>query len=334
MKKFLSVLLAAVLALSMVACGGGNSSSAAGGNSTASGSGAAASGESLKVGFSLPSMTFPFYVRMYEGIMESAEELGWEVTFADGNLDATTQLNGLQDMINNNVDVIIAATWWIDAMADIFSQCEEKGIPVFLMDNMTIPGGYENAITFSTGTDNLNAGIVGGIWMAGYLADQGKSEINMVYVSSQSEQQIKRCTGFVQGLEDNGITVNLLNTYDGGEREKAMRASEDALTAFADLELIYGASAQDSLGAFDATAGANRSEVMVIGFDGEDEELEKVDAGGNYIATVTQDPRGQAALVVEHVQKWQAGESFEQLIETPAGVYCAEGQLAGDDIVG
>lgn len=330
MKKFLSILLAAAMALSLVACNGGGSSSAGGSSGGASGG----TGETLKVGFSLPSMTFPFYVRMYEGIMESAEELGWDVTFTDGNLDATTQLNGLQDMVNNNVDIIIAATWWIDAMVDIFAQCKEKGIPVFLMDNMTIPEGYEDAITFTTGTDNNNAGIVGGTWMASYLAAQGKDSINMVYISSQSEQQIKRCAGFVQGLEDNGITVNLLNTYDGGEREKAMRAGEDALTAFSDLELIYGASAQDSLGAYDATAGANRTEVMVVGFDGEDEELEKIDAGGNYIGTVTQDPRGQAALVVEQVQKWQKGETFDQVIETPAGVYCAEGQLEGAEILG
>ncbi len=329
MKKLVSILLVLTLVFSLCACGqkpaeNGGEQGGKDGNSDAP----------LKVGFTLPSMTFPFYVRMHDQIMAEAEARGWEVTFADGNLDAGTQLNGAQDMLNNGVDVLIMATWWIDAMTDIFAQCEEKGIGVFLMDNMVIPAGTEKGITFSTGTDNENAGIVGGTWAAGYLKDIDKTEVNVVLISAQSEQQVKRCNGFVEGLENNGIKVNVLNTYDGGKRETAMTAAEDALTAYDNIDIIYGGSAQDSLGAYDATQGANRNEVMVVGFDGEDEEIEKIDAGTNYIATVTQDPVGQAKLAAEHVAKWLNGESFDQLKETPAGVYCADGQIAGSDIVG
>ena len=242
MKKILSVLLVLAMVLSLAACGGAASSAApaeapkeeaekeaeapkgeaekeaeapkeetAEPETQEETEEPAAEGEKLKVGFSLPSMTFPFYVRMYDQIMEEAEKRGWEVSFVDGNLDTTTQMNGLQDMINNQVDVLIFATWWIDAMPDIFEQCEAQGIPVFLMDNMSIPAGCENSITFTTGTDNMNAGIVGGTWFSKYLKDQGKDSINLILVSSQSEQQVKRCTGFVQGLEDNGITVNTVD---------------------------------------------------------------------------------------------------------------------------
>ena len=290
--------------------------------------------EGLKVGFSLPSMTFPFYVRMYDQIMSEAETRGWDVSFVDGNLDAGTQMNGLQDMINNNVDIMIIATWYIDALADIFTQCGEKGIPVFMMDNMLMPEGQEKNITFTTGTDNYNAGTVGGTWYAGHLAENGISSVKMIKISSTSIQQLDRCNGFSDALEQNGISVEVLNTYDGGKRETAMAAAEDALTAYKDLNLIFGGSAQDSLGAYDATAGANRSEVQVFGFDGEDEEIAAIDSGTNYVATITQDPAGQAKLVAEKVDLWVAGETFAQMEETPAGVYCAEGQLSGAEILG
>ena len=317
MKRILSIVLALVLllSLSMVA--------------------SAEEKAPLKVGFSLPSMTFPFYVRMYEQIVEEGEARGWDISFVDGNLDAGTQMNGLQDMINNNVDVIVGATWWIDALTDIFVQCEERGIPVFLMDNMQIPAECETAITFTTGTDNYNAGKVGGTWYVKYCKDNGIDNIKLVTVSAQSEQQVKRCTGFVETLEASDLNVELLNTYNGGVRETALSVCEDALTAYADLTLIYGGSAQDSLGGYDATNGAGRTEVTVFGFDGEDEELEKIDAGTNYLATITQDPRGQAVLVADRVDTWLAGESFDQITETPAGVYSKiDGQLAGSDILG
>lgn len=314
MKKMVALVMAGCMAVGMATC--------------------AMAEEPLKVGFSLPSMTFPFYVRMYEQMEVEAENRGWEMSFADGNLDCGTQMNGLQDMINNDVDVIVAATWWVDALTDIFVQCEEKGIAVFLMDNMVIPAECETAITFTTGTDNYDAGVVGGTWYAGYLEENGRDSINLVTLAQWSEQTTKRAAGFIDALKENGIEVNELNTYNAGKRETAMTCMEDALTAYADLTTAYGSSAQDSLGAYDATAGANRTEVEVFGFDGEDEELDLIDKGTNYIATITQDPKGQAALLCENIDQYLAGEEVEQIQATPAGVYCAEGQLAGADILG
>lgn len=337
MKKFVSLLLAIVLTFTMAACGSSPNSAPANSTSSAAGdtsaSAAEQTGERLKVGFSLPSMTFPFYVRMYDQMMAEAEKRNWDVTFVDGNLEANTQMSGLQDMINSDVDVMIIATWFVDALVDIFQQCEKKNIPVFMMDNMVIPAGCENAITFTTGTDNYNAGIIGGTWFAQQLAEKGVTKINMVSVSSQQEQPIRRCTGFVDGMKKNGIEVNVLNTYDGGKRETAMTMSEDSLTAFDNLELIFGGSAQDSLGAYDATKGANRSNVQVVGFDGEDEELQLIDAGTNYVGTVTQDPKGQATLLAENVDAHLAGEKRDQIQETPAGVYSQKGQLTANDIL-
>lgn len=314
MKKIVALVMAGCMAGGMATC--------------------AAAEEPLKVGFSLPAITFPFYVRMYEQMEEEAKERGWELSFVDGNLDAGTQMNGLQDMINNEVDVIVAASWYIDALTDIFVQCEEKGIAVFLMDNMVIPDECETAITFTTGTDNYDAGVVGGTWYADYLEKNQRDSINIVTMAQWSEQTTKRATGFIDALKENGIEVNELNSYNAGKRETAMTCMEDALTAYDDLTVAYGCSAQDSLGAYDATAGANRGEVEIFGFDGEDEELELIYKGTNYIATITQDPKGQASLLADNLDKYLAGESIEQIQKTPAGVYCAEGQLTGAEILG
>lgn len=291
--------------------------------------------EGLKVGFSLPSLNFPFYVRMYDTIVEESEKRGWELSFVDGNLDAGTQMNGLQDLINQDIDVLVMATWWIDAMADIFAQCEEAGIPVFLMDNMGIPDVSKNAITFTTGTDNYNAGFVGGTWAAEYLKSINKTDLNLILVYKTQEMPMKRGYGFRDGLIEGGINVNVLHEYDAGEREKAMTATEDALTTYDNIDLIFGTSAQDALGAYDACAGANRKEIIVFGFDGEDEELQLVDGDTNYLATVTQDPVGMARLVAENVEVHVIqGQDIEQAMETPAGVYGPEGQMSGEDILG
>lgn len=290
--------------------------------------------EKLRIGFSLPSLNFPFYVRMYETFIEECEKRGWELSFVDGNLDAGTQMNGCQDLLNQGVDAIVMATWWIDAMADTFAHAEEAGVPIFLMDNMAIPDASKTAITFTTGTDNYNAGMVGGTWVANYLKEQGKTDLNLILVYKAQEIPLKRAYGFRDGLIENGINVTVLHEYDAGEREKAMTATEDALTAYSNIDMIFGTSAQDSLGAYDACAGANRQEIIVVGFDGEDEELQLIDQGTNYLATVTQDPIGMARLAAEKVDEYVIqGKDIEQAIETSAGVYGPDGQIDGGDIM-
>ena len=55
--------------------------------------------------------------------------------------------------------------------------------------------------------------------------------------------------------------------------------------------------------------------------DGEDEELKHIDEGGNYIATICQDPVGESEVTVEAIKTVLGGGSVEGGHETPAKVY-------------
>lgn len=302
--------------------------------SAKSGSAQDSSTQPLKVGLSFVSLNFPYYVKMYEDFMSEADENGWDVSFVDGNLDAATQLNGIQDMINNDVDVMVISTWYIDAMEDVLVQCKNRGIPVFIIGNTQNPDAINNLIVYACGTEHYDAGFLGGTWASGYFKNLGRTGLNMAIMSGSTEEMKQRGKGYIDGLEKGGIKVNVLNEYDVSTREDAMASAEDALTAYSDLDLFYGVSAQGSLGAYDATAGANRTGVLVMGYDGEDEEKELIDKGTNYIATITQDPEGEAHTTVEHIKKYLNGETFDKIVPIPAGVYCAEGQLTSDQILG
>lgn len=177
MKKFLSVLLAAVLALSMVACGGGESSSAAGGSSAASG----AEGEKIKIGLSIAGLTMPYYVRMYDGFMEAAEEKGYEVIFADGGSDAESTVRAVEDLISNDIDALAVSTNYSEALVDSFARCKELGIPIFYIGNLNLIPEAQEYMTFWEGTRNDSAGYLGGEWVAQHLDGINyKKELNVV----------------------------------------------------------------------------------------------------------------------------------------------------------
>lgn len=288
--------------------------------------------ENLKIGLSFVSLNFPYYVRMYDTFMEEAEKNNWEVSFVDGNLDATTQLNGIQDLVNDDVDVMVISTWYIDAMEDVLQQCVDKDIPVFVIGNTENPDNINELIQYACGTEHYDAGHLGGTYMSKYLKDQGRDSIKMATMVDSTEQMKARAQGFVDGMTDHGISVEVLNEYDVSTREEAMASGEDALTTYPDIELFYGVSAQGALGAYDATVGANRTEVMVFGYDGEDEELEVIDEDNNYVGTVTQAPDVEASTTVEYIKKYLDGEEFDKIVPISAGIYCDEGQLTAEEV--
>ena len=288
--------------------------------------------ENLKIGLSFVSLNFPYYVRMYDTFMEEAEKNNWEVSFVDGNLDATTQLNGIQDLVNDDVDVMVISTWYIDAMEDVLQQCVDKDIPVFVIGNTENPDNINELIQYACGTEHYDAGHLGGTYMSKYLKDQGRDSIKMATMVGSTEQMKARAQGFVDGMTDHGISVEVLNEYDVSTREEAMASGEDALTTYPDIELFYGVSAQGALGAYDATVGANRTEVMVFGYDGEDEELEVIDEDNNYVGTVTQAPDVEASTTVEYIKKYLDGEEFDKIVPISAGIYCYEGQLTAEEV--
>lgn len=288
--------------------------------------------ENLKIGLSFVSLNFPYYVRMYDTFMEEAEKNNWEVSFVDGNLDATTQLNGIQDLVNDDVDVMVISTWYIDAMEDVLQQCVDKDIPVFVIGNTENPDNINELIQYACGTEHYDAGHLGGTYMSKYLKDQGRDSIKMATMVGSTEQMKARAQGFVDGMTDHGISVEVLNEYDVSTREEAMASGEDALTTYPDIELFYGVSAQGALGAYDATVGANRTEVMVFGYDGEDEELEVIDEDNNYVGTVTQATDVEASTTVEYIKKYLDGEEFDKIVPISAGIYCDEGQLTAEEV--
>lgn len=346
MKKLLSILLVLTMTISLTACGGKGSEdastdAAAETESTAEAGDAAeadkeAEDGKVRIGLSIAGLTMPYFVRMYDGFMAAAEAKGWEVIFADGGVDAESTVKAVEDLLSNDIDALAVSTNFSEALADTFATCKEEGIPIFYIGNLNLVPEVQEYMTFWEGTRSDSAGYLGGTWMAGYLDEIGyKKDLNVVCVSLVQDTLIQRYDGFAKGLEDNGYTVNLVNTVGDLTRENSLSGCEDMLTAHDDIDIFYGTAGTSALGAYDATQNSGRTEVMVVGFDGEDEEIKHVDEDGNYVATICQDPVGESEVTVEAIETVLGGGTVEGGHETPAKVYGkGVGYVTSDEILG
>lgn len=333
MKRLLCALLMFCMLFSLVACSGNQNASSS--QPADEANDAAEEETALRVGFSLPTLGFPYYVRVYDTFVEECETRGWECSFVDANLDSATQMSGLGDLLNKGIDILVVATWWPDMLADVFEQCAEKGIPVFLIDRTDVPESIYDNTTYYIGTDPYDCGWVGGTWMSDYCKENGIESMNVLLVGNLGETSMKRYYGWFDALEANGISLNELQQYSAGERAKAMTAAEDALTAYSEgeVDIIFGNSAQDSLGAYDACVAANRSEITVFGFDGENDEVALIDAGTQYLATIDQNPIGMTKMAAEAIQRFLDGEDIGKFDVVPANVYGPDGLIDGAEIL-
>ena len=346
MKKSVALLLTFVMMVTgLVGCGGQTSSQAqtdssggqtssqaqtdSSGGQTSSVSG---QGEKLKVGFSVVTQEFPFHVKMFDGMQEACEAKGYEFLYANAERSADKQLSDCEDLLAQGVDVLVICTYYGDALMSVFDDCKADNIPVFLISSSGVPSDTSLYVS-NIGVDNKTAGYYGGLYAAKYFKEQkDQTDINLALFKTATEVGAARVAGFQEGLAAGGMNVTVLNTYDGSTREEFMASCEDALVTFDHIDLIYGYSAQAGLGCYDAVLAAKRNEVMIIGTDAEDEEIELIDSGTQYIGSVMQFPADMAEFCVQCIADYMAGETLESYYAYDTGVYGVDGIVLAEDL--
>lgn len=339
MKKLLSLSLVLLMAASLFSgCSSGSAAPAAEGTTPASNTSSPVSIETdggsdpLFVGFSTWSLSFTFYTEMSAAFQSECEARGIRYVCTDSKGDIETQLNDCVDLLNKDVDVLIIASHFGESLGEAFELAEKKGIPIFMVDTNQGPEGYN--FVCKTGTVNYDATYIAGTYLAYFFLEQGMDTINAVNVTSAGSVAQERTKGYMAGLQDHGITVNVLNEYWSSSRAEGMSVAEDALMMYSNIDIFLCITAQSGLGTYDACAAAKR-DVYIIGMDGIAEERQYIDSGTNYIASTIQYPGDMVINALDLIEEYLEGREFEpnSYVETPSGVYTRDGEYKADAVM-
>ncbi|MDI9531206.1 MAG: substrate-binding domain-containing protein [Chloroflexota bacterium] len=286
----------------------------------------------LTIGFSLITQTFPYYVQMLEGMKSATVEKGWSLIYTEAGMDVQKTINDCLDLLQKDIDVLVIASWYGDSLSEVFEQAKKENIPVFLIDTGSLPpdGDYVTNI----GTENFDAGFLGGYWAAKEFLAQGKQTVKLLSLTTSTSVGRDRVDGFLKGLEEGGLQVEKLNEVMGDSRESYMSSCEDAITTYDEIDLVFGANAQAGLGCYDSIVAAKRTEVRIIGFDGELDEQKLIDEGTQYIATIMQLPKGMAEETIKNIEAFlYEGATFEKQTAFQAVLYTINGTFSSEEIL-
>ena len=155
MKKFLTLAIALIMALTMVS----------------------ASAATYTVGLSMDDLNTEFWQGNYKAIYEKAAELDVEIVEAIAGGDANTQNEQIADMIAKGVKVIIIAPKDSSAIEAAIQECQDAGVKT-IMDNRNTAGNV--AADAAVLSDNEQMAYDEMTWLINYAKAQNVTFDNAI----------------------------------------------------------------------------------------------------------------------------------------------------------
>ncbi|MGD8844813.1 MAG: sugar ABC transporter substrate-binding protein [Desulfobacteraceae bacterium] len=231
------------------------------------------------------------------------------------------QIRLIADSIKQgNVDGMIVVPFDSNRLAPIVEKAISAGIPVTGFDTFI----NSDKVTFVS-INNFEASKAMGQWAVKKMGGRG----NVVILEGDplNEHSVIRRNGFLAGLATGHIKVLGMKTARWQEIE-AKEIVAGWLKKYSNIDMIIAASDGMALGAANAVAEANRSDISITGFDGWPIMFKAI-RSGKIAATINQDIESQARfalqLLVRHLER---GETF------PSVVYLPKLELISKDNIG
>ncbi|MED1472460.1 ribose ABC transporter substrate-binding protein RbsB [Bacillus salipaludis] len=261
----------------------------------------------VKIGLSVSTLNNPFFVSLKNGVQKEAKVLGMEVKVVDAQNDSAKQINDVEDLIQQGVDVLLINPSDSAAISTAVQSANNIGIPVITLDRSADKGKVAALVA----SDNIKGGEMAGNYIVKKLGEKAKvAELEGVPGASATRERGK---GF-HNIADQKLNVVEQQAADF-DRTKGLTVMENLLQANPDIQAVFAHNDEMALGAIEAINSSGKN-IMVIGFDGNDDALKAIKAG-KMEATVAQQPELIGKLAVDAGRDVVQGKKVAKKIPAP-----------------
>ncbi|MFS0891120.1 ribose ABC transporter substrate-binding protein RbsB [Peribacillus frigoritolerans] len=261
----------------------------------------------VKVGVSISTLNNPFFVSLKDGIEKKAKERGMKVTVVDAQDDTAKQISGIEDLILQKVDVLLVNPTDSAAISSAVKDANDAGIPVITIDRSSDEGDIETFIA----SDNVAGGEMAAEYLVKELGEKAKV-VELEGVSGASATR-ERGKGF-HNIADKQLEVLTSQTAEF-DRTKGLNVMENILQGNKDIQAVFAHNDEMALGAIEAIKAAGK-DIIVVGFDGNDDALKAVESG-ELKATIAQQPALIGEEAVNAAEKILKGDKVDDTISVP-----------------
>lgn len=341
MKKIVSLILASVMALSLMACGGNSGTEPAatdggeaqgteaqGTETEGTETPATNSGDAIEVGVCIYKFDDNFMTlyrqelqRYFEEDLATKNGVTYKVSVQDGKNDQAEQTNQIQNFITAGVDVLIINLVQSSAAQTVLDMCKAADIPVVFINRepeAAVLESWDKACY--VGADARQSGTYQGELI---LSTENKGDINgdgtikyiMVQGDPENVDAQYRTEFSVKALEDGGMNVELLDIQRGDwDQAKGQEIVANALTLYGnDIEVVFCNNDGMALGAKQAIETAGRiinEDIYLVGVDALEEVVGYI-GENKFTGTVFNDYLNQAGTAANVAVNALNGEAMQ-----------------------
>ena len=303
MKKFIAILLALVMVLSMVACGAAEPKE-----------------KTIKVGIAAPDVTHGWVAGVAYYAEKYCKDNGLEYKVST-SADAAEMQAGLQDLVAWGATVIVSFPQWA-GMETAMQEIIDDGIPVVNFDvDVACEGIYK-----VTG-DNYDMGYQS----AKYIVEKAgpSAYIAVLDVPSSGSVCELRKQGFYDYLNEIGYDTSNIQEFqlESFARDVGLKNAADILEKMPHIDAFYSMDDETSIGTIQAMKDAGRTEIKAITGGGGCQEYFKIIASEEGKAIGAASALYSPAMIQDAIKvaiKLMNGESAEPVIVIPTTIVSAD----------
>ena len=302
MKKLIAIVLALVMVLGLVACGGG------------------AKEKTVKVGIAAPDVTHGWVAGVAYYAEKYCQDNGLEYKVST-SADAAEMQAGLQDLVAWGATVIVSFPQWA-GMETAMQEIIDSGIPVVNFDvDVACEGIYK-----VTG-DNYDMGYQS----AKYIVEKAGEAATIIVMDVPSSGSVceLRKQGFYDYLTEIGYDQSNIVEYqlESFARDDGLSAMADILEAHPHIDAVYSMDDETSIGSIQAMKEAGRTEIKAITGGGGCQEYFKIIASEEGKAIGAASALYSPAMIQDAIKvaiKLMNGEEAEPVIVIPTTIVSAD----------
>ncbi|WP_244829678.1 sugar ABC transporter substrate-binding protein [Caballeronia sp. TF1N1] len=272
---------------------------------------AAAAGGKAKIGFSIATLNNAFFVGLKAGVEKGAKEQGFDLVQTNANGDAQQQVNDAINLLSQGVTALVLNPIDSKAIIPAVEKANSMNIPVFTLDR----GSDGGKVTSFVASDNVALGQIGAKWIVDQLTKRyGSAKGNVVDLiglvgTTAATDREKGFSDEMAKYPDIKVVARQEGAFD---QEKSLNAMTNILQKYPQIDAVFGANDDNTVGAEKAIDNAGRykplgdkAHILVIGADGTAQALSAI-RSGKQDATISQNPIQMAAKSLQFIADYNA----------------------------
>ena len=251
-----------------------------------------------KIGYIAKNTTNPYMVAQGEGVKKAAEDMGFEaIVQAPSTADSVEeQVQIMENMIQQKVDVIIVHCADSNGIMPGVREAEKAGV---LVETIGTPAATDTFLR--TGVDYYETGYSVAEDMAKKL--DGKGNLIILEGPAGAANAIERLNGINDALKNYPDIKVVASQTANFKRREGMSVTENLLQKYTDIQGIIGCNDESALGAIQALKAADKTGVLVAGFDGSVDAANAIKSGDMFESYNT-DPYGSGYIACAYAVQY------------------------------